>query len=149
MLHRPVFVYRGDVDDPAATALLDHLLGSELSPEKRAFQIDREHLVILRLRRIEHRSARLDARIIDHDIETAEFLDGGVHQVPQVGNLADVGIDANRLRAQHDDLFLQGFGRIRMRDIVDDDIGALPDQLEHDRHANAAVATGDDGDFPL
>ena len=45
------------------------------------------------------------------------------------------------------DLLLEGLGRLGMRDVVDDDVRPLPGELQHDRHADAAVAAGDDGDF--
>jgi hypothetical protein len=44
-------------------------------------------------------------------------------------------------------LFFQRLGRLGMRDVIDDDVGALLGQLQNDGHADAAVAAGDDGDF--
>jgi hypothetical protein len=64
-----------------------------------------------------------------------------------VGHLADVGVDADNLVAQRGDLLLEGLRRLGVRDVVDGEVGALPSQFEHDGHANAAVAAGDDGDF--
>src|SRR5215467_9877381 len=59
--HWPILMYRGDVDDVAPTALLDHLPGGKLGAEKRALEVDREHLVKLFFRSVKHASAGLDA----------------------------------------------------------------------------------------
>ena len=75
------------------------------------------------------------------------FLTAASIELLQVGDLAHVGLDADGLVAQRGDLLLQLLGRLGMRDVVDDDVGALLGQLQHDRHADAAVAAGDDGDF--
>ncbi len=65
----------------------------------------------------------------------------------QVGDLADVGIDADGLVAQCDDLLFERFGGVGVRDVVDDDVGTLLGERERDRLADAAVASGDDGDL--
>jgi hypothetical protein len=70
-----------------------------------------------------------------------------VDEALEVGHLADVGVDADDLVAQRGDLLLEGLRRLGVRDVVNGEVGALPSQLEHDGHANAAVAAGDDGDF--
>ena len=67
---------RRDVDDPAAAALLDHLLRGDLRAEERALEIDREHLFVLGLGRVEHRRARFDAGVVDHDVDAAELFHG-------------------------------------------------------------------------
>ncbi len=68
----------------AAAALGDHLLRRELGAEERALQVDRQHLLVLRLGRVEHRRARLDAGVVDHDVEAAERLDRRVDE-PSAG----------------------------------------------------------------
>ena len=114
-----------DVDDAAATALLDHLLRGELGAEEGALQIDGEHLLVLLLGRVENGCARLDAGVVDHDVHAAELLTAALMSFLQVGDLADVSVDADGLVAQRADLFLQRFGRLGMRDVVNDDVGAL------------------------
>ena len=108
--HRPVLVHRRDVDDPAAAALGDHLLRRELRAEERALEVDLEHLLVLRLGGVEHRGARLDAGVVHHDVEPAERLHRRVDECLQVGHLADVGVDADRLVAERDDLLLELLG---------------------------------------
>ena len=74
-------------------------------------------------------------------------LDGRVDQPLQVGDLADVGVDADGLVTERDDLLLELLGGLRVGDVVDDDVGAVLGEREHDRLADAAVAAGDDGDL--
>src|SRR5437773_316710 len=83
------------------------------------------------------------------DVATAEGPDGGADQLLQVRHLADVGEDADGLVAERGDLLLQLLGGLRMDDVVDDDVGALPGQLQYHGLADATVASGDDGDFSL
>jgi len=44
-------------------------------------------------------------------------------------------------------LFLQGFGRFGMYNVVNDDPGPLPGEFQHDSKTDAAVTTGDNGNF--
>ena len=145
--HRPVLVHRRDVDDPAAVALGDHLLGGDLGPEEGALEVDLHHLLVLRLGGVEDRRARLDAGVVDHDVEPAEGVDGGLDEPFEVLHLADVGLDADRLVAQRGDLLLQLLRGLLVGDVVDDDVGAVLGEGEHDGLADAAVAAGDDGDL--
>ena len=48
-----------------------------------------------------------------------------VDQPLEVGDLAHVGLDADRLVAERGDLLLELLGGLRVRDVVDDDVGAL------------------------
>ena len=65
----------------------------------------------------------------------------------QVGDLADVGVDADGLVAERHDLLLELLGGLGVGDVVDDDVGALLGERQHDGLADAAVAAGDDGDL--
>src|SRR5207302_843014 len=91
--HGPVFVHRGHVDDPTTAALRHHLLGRELRAEEGALEVDVQHLRELVFGRVENRGAGLDARIVDHDVDAAQFLHRNVYAVPQVFDFAHVGID--------------------------------------------------------
>ena len=117
---------RGDVDDAAAAALLDHLLGGNLRAEEGALEIDRHYLFVLILGRVEDRGARFDASVVHHDIHTAEPAHRRVDKFLQIGEFAHVGIDANRLLTELGDLLLERFGRLGMSHIIDDDAGILP-----------------------
>ena len=129
--------------------LLDHLPGGDLGAEKGALEIDRHHPVILVLGGVEHRSTSLDAGVVYHDVDAAEPANGRVDKLLQVGELADVGLDADRLVAESGDLLLEHRGRLRSNDIVDDDTGALPREFENNRLPDAAIAAGDDGNLVL
>ena len=74
-------------------------------------------------------------------------FNGGVDQFLQVGDLADIGIDADGLVAEGRYLLLQSFRRLGMRDVINDDVGALFGQLQHDGLADAAVAAGNNSNF--
>ena len=65
----------------------------------------------------------------------------------QFGDLANIRLHTDGLTAQRRDLLLQRFGRLGMRNIVDDGTRALFRQFEDDRQADSAVSPGDDGYF--
>jgi hypothetical protein len=124
---------RGDVDDAAAAALLDHLLGGNLRAEEGALEIDRHYLFVLILGRVEDRSARLDPGVVDHNVHPAKLAHRPVDEHPQVGELADIGFDPNRLITELSDLLLERVDRFRMAYIVDDDAGVPPGEFENNR----------------
>jgi hypothetical protein len=138
-----------DVDDAPAAALGDHLLGGELRAEEGALEVDRQHLLVLVLRGVEHRGPRLHAGVVDHHVETAEVLDRPVDQPLEVGDLAHVGLDTGRLVAERLDLVLELFSGVLLRHVVDDDVGLAPGERQRDRLADPAVAPGDDGNLSL
>ena len=143
--HRPVLVHRGDVDDPPAAALRDHLLGGDLGAEERALQVDRHHPVVFGLGGVERRGAGFDAGVVDHHVEATELRHRRVDQRLKLVDAADVGVDADRLLAERGDLALQRFGRRGVDDVVDDNVGARLGEAERNRLADPAVAAGDDG----
>ena len=116
-------------------------------PKNALFKIDVEHLLVLRLGRVEHRRARLDPGVVHHDVEAAELLHRGVDEALQVLDLAHVGVDADGLAAQRDDLLFELLRRVLVADVVDDDVRAVLGEGEHDRLADPGVASGDDGDL--
>jgi hypothetical protein len=138
---------RSDVDNTAAAALLDHLFGRKLGAEKRALQIDFQHLLVLRFRGVENRSAGFYPGIVHHDVDMPKFLDCSVNQALQVIQFADVRLHADHACTQSGDLRFQRLGRFGMRDVVDNDTCALPGELEHNGFADTAIAAGDDGNF--
>ena len=56
--------------------------------------------------------AGLDAGIVDHDVDAAEFRHRGIDQRLQLGDAADVGLDADGRIAQRGDLALERVGRL-------------------------------------
>src|SRR5262245_911941 len=126
---------------------LDHLLGCELRAEERALEVDRRHLVVLRLARVEYRGAGFDAGVVHHYVEPTEPLHRRIDEFLEVGRLAHVSRDSNGLVTELADLPLERLGRLRMDHIVDDDAGLLTRQLENDRLTDPAVAAGDDSNL--
>ena len=53
--------------------------------------------------------------------------------------------DRCNLAAELADLLFERLSRLRMKQVVDDDAGALPGQFENDRLTDPAIAAGDDG----
>ena len=118
-------------------------------PKNALFRLISQHGVVLLLGGVEHRGAGLDAGVVHHDVQPPERLHGGVDQPLKVGDLADVGVDTDGSIAQGDDSPFEFLGRIRVRHVVNRDVGALLGQLEHDRLSDPAVAAGDDRDLAL
>ena len=65
-------------------------------------------------------------------------------QAFEIRDLADVCFDADGLVAERRDLRLELLGRFGVAHVVDDDVGALACECQHDALADAAVSTGDD-----
>ena len=147
--HRPVLVHRRNVDDAAAAALLDHLLGGDLRAEKRALEVDGHDTVILILSGVEDRRPCFDAGVVHHDVEPPEISDRRIDKLLQIRGLADVGVNAERPAAKLGDLLFLCLRRFRVNDIVDDHACALARQLKTDRSTDTAVAAGDDRNLVL
>ena len=124
--HRPVLVHRGDVDDPAAAALGDHLLGRELGAEERALQVDRRSPSRTAPRWCRGPTVRVSTpALLTMMSSRPNALTAASIERLQVGHLADVGLDADGLVAERGDLLLELLGGLRVGDVVDDDVGAL------------------------
>src|SRR4029079_19433275 len=101
--HRPVLVHGTDIDDPATTALGDHLLGGKLRTEEGTLEVDVHHLRKLVFGGVEDGCAGLDAGVVDHDVHPPELFDCGIDEVPQVFDLAHVGLDTDgAITERHD-----------------------------------------------
>jgi hypothetical protein len=72
--HRKIFMNGGNVDQPAALSLLDHLTSGRLANQKRPNQVDIQDLLQFFERIIHKREFLLDSRIVDNDVEPAETL---------------------------------------------------------------------------
>ena len=68
---------------------------------------------------------RLDAGVVDHDVEAAKSFDRGIDQALQLGGVAHIRLHADDLVPKRNNLLLQSFGGLGMRDVVNDDVRAL------------------------
>jgi hypothetical protein len=89
---------RGDVDDPARSAL-DHVRQHRLRHKERARQVDRDHLVPILVGHLQHGLVNRDAGVVDQDIEAAVLLDHVRHGAPAILGRADVALVDARLGA--------------------------------------------------
>ena len=120
----------------------------QLGAKESALEIDRHHLFILRFRRVKNGRPRFDARIIDHYVHAPEFLHGGGEQIPQFSatwltSAFTLMTPSPKART----FFSRASVASGWATVINDDAGALPGQLQHDRLTDAAVAAGDDGGF--
>ena len=74
----------------------------QLGAKEGAFEVDVQHLVVLRLGGVEHRGSGLYAGVVDHDVDAAERLHGGVDEPVQVGDyvLNHVGYAIRKIPAE-------------------------------------------------
>jgi hypothetical protein len=97
--------------------------------------------------RVKYGCPGLDASVVHHNVEPAERLHSRSHQPFEVSDLANVCVHADGLIAKRRNAFFEFVCGVRVGDIVDNDVGTLFCQFEHDGLADAAVATSNDGDF--
>ena len=64
----------------------------------------------------------------NHDVDAAELLYGGVKEVLEFRNLANIGLHADGNLTQITKLLFQRFGRLGMGNVVDDDFSSLTGQ---------------------
>ena len=93
-------MHRRDVDDPPASALLDHLPRSELDAEKGALEIDRKDPIVLGLGRLEDGGSGLNSGIVHHNVEASELRNCSIDEALQFVDPAHIRIDADRLIAE-------------------------------------------------
>ena len=116
-----------------------------LSAQEGAARIDALHQIVALDRRLE-RAGQIDgARVVDEDIDAAEGLDGPGDRVIDLGLLADVDLERQRLAAGRLDLLgraVNGAGQLGMRlDGLggDRDVGAVARGAQRDGQADAAA----------
>ena len=85
-----------------------------------------------------------DAGVVEQDVEPAEALDGGADQRLDVVLLGDVGAQEQQ-PVRVGDLVDEALAVVGV-EVADDDAGALGEEAQHRRPADAAGTTGDDGD---
>ena len=84
-----------------------------------------------------------DTGVVHHDVQTAEFLDGGSHQRPNLFRIGDVRAMEDSAAAQRGGQGLSPGGL----DVGDDDPRALGQEPFHRGTSDARGPPGDDGYF--
>lgn len=122
----------------------DHGLRCSLAQEERRAQVHRKRLVEGFRPGAQERLAKLDAGVVDQDIEAAEALDGRPDQPRLLVQIANIGGQRQRLASRRANLAHHLVGRAVGTRVVYHHGGALASQPDRQRAANAAVAAGYD-----
>ncbi len=144
VLRQPaVAEYRRDVDDRAAAGRED---GGNLvfEPEKHAAQIGVERLVPARHRNLgELLSAAVHSRIVDREMQPAEFGNGSKDGVLDVLGIRDVAGDDEDLAAGRANRF-RGLRKPRCTTAEDRHCGAARCEFTGDRGTDSGAGAGDE-----
>ena len=122
----------------------DRLAAEHLRAEPGAAQVDVDQARPLLVGELEERHDRLDARVVDEDVEAAELFPRLVDHRLDVGALRDVAFDGDRLAALGLNPFDDVFGRLRAFDVVHGDVRAFFGEDFGDAAADAAARTSDE-----
>src|SRR5262245_49479373 len=132
---------RGIQDDrPAGREERQRLLHGEEQP----LDVDGEELVEVLLADRPERGQRQEAGVGEQDVEAALLPLHGRQQPVQIRRVGDVARHAGDVLADLPDRFVQ----LLLAASGDEDVGALGDEPPGGGQADAAVAPGDDRDFP-
>src|SRR5580658_6195283 len=140
---------RGNIDQPAAFALLNHLAGCSLRDEKRPDEIDVENFLKFFERIIYEGDFLLDAGVVDDDVQLAECLDGFVNEVFDLIRLRDIGGNGQAPSAEAGNFFFRVGGNSGVADIVDDYRGAFAGEPDGDCFADAGCGARHDSYLAL
>ena len=133
----------GQVDDLAAAALLDHLLGAGLQHEQKALDIDGIDAPVALAGDLDNRREVEDAGVVDQDVEAAEMRYGGGDRRVDRSLFGDVELDPEGVRPEGGG---DGLGA-RFVQVGDDDLRAFLHVALRDGLADAARGAGDDCNF--
>ena len=92
---------------------------------------------------------RPDRGVVDQDVDSAELGHRPRHHRVDLILLGDVGNDGERLDPAVPGLARDGVGLGLVGAGVDDDVSALPGQLQYRRAADIAAGAGYQSDFPV
>ncbi len=133
---------RAGIDDRAAGLHVRHRL---LRHVEIAVEIGLHRAVELLLGEVlEARDVLLERRVVDQDVELAEFLDGAPDHIGADPALADVAGDGEAAPPLVLDRPLGHRRVLVLVEIEDGDIGALAGEQHRHRPADAGIAAGDD-----
>ena len=143
--------------DEAAGVLLAEMAGDGAAHGERAVQMDRDHVGPVRPAHAVENLVAQDAGVVDEDVDAAEGVERGFHDLVGVRRIADRERGGDCLTAGLLDLVRHLLRRTgvaagaveRSADVIDQDLRALLRQQECDGAADAATRAGDDGDFSV
>ena len=134
---------RGGIDDLAAGALGDHLLGRGLDAVDDAEDVDVEDLPQVVGRHVQEGLDLGDARVGDHDVDAAELVGGPVDEREDGVAVGDVGRYRDRAATGVGDLLGDRLGS-RLVHVADGDGVPVAGQPQRDPPADPPAGTGDD-----
>ncbi|MNQ78469.1 hypothetical protein D3C85_933810 [compost metagenome] len=140
--HGSVTANRRQIDDRAGAFLPAHLSLCGLCAQKHRPRIDRVDCVPETRIDVINRLERVDASVIDPDIQATETFDRGVRQPLNVTRTTDIG----GVKV-HGETGLDQFAAALRRQTADQYIGPCFGQAPTDGEADAVAAAGDNGGF--
>ena len=136
-------------EQDAAVLVLDHLPDQRARQVERAVEDDAADQLPIRVGGFEKRLVRPDRGIVDEDVDPAELGQRLARQGFDLGLVADIGENRDGLDPEIAGLARDGLGLLLVGAGVDDDMRALPGQLQHRRTADIAARSGDQRDLPF
>ena len=103
--------------------------------QESALEIDRQHLVEIRLREVKDGAGQVDAAVADHDIETPESGQSRLDHRRRIGALRDITMDEAAVSAQ---LCRQGLALVIL-DIREDHLRPFGDIFARDALTDACL----------
>ena len=92
---------------------------------------------------------RADRRVVDEDVDPPELGQGLARQGFDLGLVADIGDNRDRLDPEVADLARDRLGLLFVAAGVDDDVRPLPGQLQHRCPPDIAARARHQRDFPI
>ena len=135
------------VDDRAPPSTVEHDARRRLGAEEPGLEIDVEDEVPVALAHLEQRHPRIDARVVDEDVEGAELARDPRDHLPRLGHARDVGLDEHRAPAGRADLVRRLLGRGAIVEVVDPHVGAVAGERERDGAPDPLLGAGDERDL--
>lgn len=133
-------------DDAAADG---QVLVGLAGDEELAAGVDAHDAVVLLLGDVLEVAEGDDAGVGADDVELAEVLDGEVHHLDGLGDVADVGLVGDGVGAHLLDVLDDLVGGVLGVGVVDDDLGAAAGELDGHGGTNATAGASDKGDLAI
>ena len=128
---------------PAWTISLAAALGTHVA----AFEVDIDDAIPLLVGHVQKRNHRIDGRVVDQDVNPAEFSDQALEHGIDIFALGDVGSQRQRPSPLFTNLLRDRLGARPTARIIDQHIRAFIGQSQGDMAADAASAASDEGHF--